>query len=88
MLFRLKKNEMFLAYRDQSDDSKFRDCDDAGVNRTVLNDENKEKIYQRSCRFDISELGVCQNETTKYGYSQGTPCILVKVNRVSYLRLS
>ena len=72
------------AYKNQTNDSRFRDCDlNGGVDRDVIGKTDTVK----SCRFNLSSLGECSNlvEGTNYGYADGKPCILVKVNRVSYI---
>uniref|UniRef100_A0A8C6ZUG2 Sodium/potassium-transporting ATPase subunit beta n=1 Tax=Nothoprocta perdicaria TaxID=30464 RepID=A0A8C6ZUG2_NOTPE len=45
-------------------------------------DQNDEAV-KKACRFNISELGQCSGKEDKtFGYSRGTPCVLVKMNRV------
>ncbi|NXC71285.1 AT1B3 ATPase, partial [Anhinga anhinga] len=49
-------------------------------------DQNDVDIKQ-ACRFNLSELGHCSGKEDKtFGYSKGTPCVLVKMNRIIGLK--
>ena len=41
-----------------------------------------EEQLQKVCRFDITDLGNCQKQDT-YGYEDGRPCVLLKINKVT-----
>ncbi|XP_040423155.1 sodium/potassium-transporting ATPase subunit beta-3 isoform X4 [Cygnus olor] len=42
---------------------------------------------KKACRFNLSELGQCSGKEDKtFGYSKGTPCVLVKMNRIIGLK--
>ncbi|XP_030045554.1 LOW QUALITY PROTEIN: sodium/potassium-transporting ATPase subunit beta-3-like [Microcaecilia unicolor] len=46
-------------------------------------DESKKK----ACQFNRTMLGQCSGtEDTSYGYSNGTPCVIVKMNRIIGLK--
>lgn len=54
-----------------SDDSKLVDCN------------MQEPKDDEACRFDpMKEAGKC-TKASNYGYDEGAPCILLKLNRVS-----
>ena len=38
------------------------------------------------CKFDLTSLGACGSE--KYGYDSGSPCILLKLNKIYGLKLN
>lgn len=62
----------------QTDDDLWADCD-TSLARTDLVFNNEQ--IATSCRFDPEEkLGACGSGD--YGYSEGKPCVLVKLNRV------
>ncbi|XP_068810701.1 sodium/potassium-transporting ATPase subunit beta-3 [Struthio camelus] len=49
-------------------------------------DQNDEAV-KKACRFNLSELGQCSGKEDKtFGYSKGTPCVLVKMNRIIGLK--
>ena len=43
---------------------------------------NSDQDYQKACKQDISQLGLCTSGGD-YGYGAGEPCLLLKVNKVS-----
>ena len=46
--------------------------------------DQNDVAVKKACRFNLSELGQCSGKEDKtFGYSKGTPCVLVKMNRVS-----
>ncbi|KAK1332390.1 hypothetical protein QTO34_007064 [Cnephaeus nilssonii] len=48
--------------------------------------EQKGPVYE-ACQFPLTLLEACSGENDlDFGYSQGHPCILVKMNRASYLQ--
>ncbi|NXC58434.1 AT1B3 ATPase, partial [Aleadryas rufinucha] len=49
-------------------------------------DQNDAPV-KKACRFSLSNLGECSGkEDRNFGYSKGTPCVLVKMNRVIGLK--
>ncbi|XP_066182429.1 sodium/potassium-transporting ATPase subunit beta-3 isoform X1 [Sylvia atricapilla] len=49
--------------------------------------DQSDAAVKKACRFNLSELGQCSGkEDTNFGYSKGTPCVLVKMNRVIGLK--
>jgi len=50
----------------------------------VVNCDEQSPKKKEVCDFEISSLGdVCTLENS-FGYKNGTPCVLLKVNKVSY----
>ena len=49
------------------------DCSDLDAG-----DRDKDKV----CTFNLHQLGDCRKED-EYGYHEGRPCVLLKVNKVS-----
>ncbi|KAJ7416957.1 Sodium/potassium-transporting ATPase subunit beta-3 [Pitangus sulphuratus] len=44
--------------------------------------EQNDAAVKKACRFNLSDLGQCSGkEDPNFGYSKGTPCVLVKMNR-------
>lgn len=55
---------------------------DDAVDCGSIHGRRPEGQWDKACKFDIaSELGQC-NSANKYGYPEGKPCILIKLNRV------
>ncbi|XP_005489512.1 sodium/potassium-transporting ATPase subunit beta-3 isoform X2 [Zonotrichia leucophrys gambelii] len=49
--------------------------------------EQSEAAVKKACRFNLSDLGLCSGkEDPNFGYSKGTPCVLVKMNRIIGLK--
>ncbi len=46
-------------------------------------DEKKPNTPNRICRFNLEELGPC-NRTNDFGYPHDQPCVMLKINRVSF----
>lgn len=44
--------------------------------------EGETKDVDKVCKFPLESLGPC-NTSNNYGYDSGTPCVLLKVNKVS-----
>jgi len=42
---------------------------------------NSDQDYQKACKQDISQLGLCTSGGD-YGYGAGEPCLLLKVNKI------
>ena len=43
-----------------------------------------EDLWDRACRFDIKDLGADCVKQQSFGFEDGQPCILLKMNRVGY----
>lgn len=37
--------------------------------------------YEKACEFKLDQLGPC-SEANQFGYNEGKPCVLIKLNRV------
>nr|XP_021147798.1 sodium/potassium-transporting ATPase subunit beta-3 isoform X1 [Columba livia] len=49
--------------------------------------DQNDVAVKKACRFNLSELGQCSGKEDKtFGYSKGTPCVLVKMNRIIGLK--
>ncbi|KFU92640.1 Sodium/potassium-transporting ATPase subunit beta-3, partial [Chaetura pelagica] len=49
-------------------------------------DQNSVAV-KKACRFNLAQLGQCSGkEDETFGYSKGTPCVIVKVNRIIGLK--
>ncbi|XP_006027340.2 sodium/potassium-transporting ATPase subunit beta-3 [Alligator sinensis] len=49
--------------------------------------EQKEDLGKKACRFNRTQLGPCSGlEDENFGYAKGTPCVLVKMNRIIGLK--
>ncbi|KAI1235835.1 hypothetical protein IHE44_0001924 [Lamprotornis superbus] len=49
--------------------------------------DQSDAAVKKACQFNISQLGQCSGkEDANFGYSKGTPCVLVKMNRVIGLK--
>ncbi|NWI73162.1 AT1B3 ATPase, partial [Dryoscopus gambensis] len=54
--------------------------------RGKIFDQNDAAV-KKACRFNLTELGQCSGkEDANFGYSEGAPCVLVKMNRVIGLK--
>lgn len=50
-----------------------------------MQDNLEESAERKACRFKRSWLGECSGiEDKTFGYSNGKPCILLKMNRVRF----
>jgi len=61
-------------YKDDKQATAATDCNDANP-----------AAEGRVCKFELSTLGTCGNE--KYGYDAGSPCIVLKLNKIYGLKL-
>lgn len=61
----------------------FEDCGDVPSEPKERGEFNHERGERKVCRFKLEWLGNCSglNDET-YGYKEGKPCIIIKLNRV------
>ena len=51
----------------------------------VYFDQDQEEGQKKACQFRRSELGLCSGlSDPSFGYADGKPCILIKMNRVPH----
>ncbi|KAM8875280.1 sodium/potassium-transporting ATPase subunit beta-1a isoform 2-T2 [Spinachia spinachia] len=72
----------------QTDQMKFEDCGDSPMSYTARGSLESPELGQRkACRFSRSLLGVCSGiNNPHFGFDVGTPCIIVKLNRIVNFR--
>ncbi|VFV32966.1 sodium potassium-transporting atpase subunit [Lynx pardinus] len=72
-------------YKDsaQKDEMIFEDCGNVPSEIKERGEFNNERGERKVCRFKLEWLGNCSgiNDET-YGYKEGKPCVLIKLNRV------
>lgn len=72
----------FSAYNDGAQERKNIRCTQG---RYFMQDDLKESAERKACQFKRSWLGDCSGlQDPHYGYSQGRPCILLRMNRVRW----
>ncbi|XP_028614481.1 sodium/potassium-transporting ATPase subunit beta-1 [Grammomys surdaster] len=72
-------------YKDsaQKDDMIFEDCGSVPSEPKERGDINHERGERKVCRFKLDWLGNCSGlNDESYGYREGKPCIIIKLNRV------
>lgn len=71
----------FPAYNDGAQERKNIRCT---KEKYFIQDDLEESTERKACQFKRSWLGDCSGlQDPHYGYSQGKPCILLRMNRVS-----
>jgi len=72
-------DEFLYAYRseNQTDNDRFMNCPKGNANTQQTYSGND---VAKACRFDVGTLGECSSGN--YGYDEGKPCVLIKVNRI------
>ncbi|XP_054458408.1 sodium/potassium-transporting ATPase subunit beta-1a [Anoplopoma fimbria] len=71
----------------QTDLMKFEDCGDIAKSYTDRGPLDSEAGQRKACRFSRSLLATCNGLTdTNYGFKDGKPCIIVKLNRIVNFR--
>ncbi|TFK01157.1 NFU1 iron-sulfur cluster scaffold-like protein, mitochondrial [Platysternon megacephalum] len=74
--------KQFLKSYDDSKQSKNIACT-AGK----LFEQNEDRAVKQACQFNRTKLGSCSGvEDDTFGYAKGTPCVLVKMNRIIGLK--
>lgn len=66
--------EAFLEYYksiNSKPDDQFGDC------------TKRNRDIEKTCKYSLSKLGNCSAENL-YGYPEGKPCVIVKLNKVSF----
>lgn len=67
----------------QTDATKFEDCGDTPQGSRDRGSVETDKNVRKACRFSRSLLSACSGETDQdYGFKDGKPCIIVKLNRI------
>ncbi|EHB18762.1 Sodium/potassium-transporting ATPase subunit beta-1 [Heterocephalus glaber] len=67
----------------QKDDMIFEDCGTVPSKHKERGDFNHERGERKVCRFRLDWLGNCSGiQDESYGYKEGKPCIIIKLNRV------
>ncbi|KAJ0009414.1 hypothetical protein NQD34_001116 [Periophthalmus magnuspinnatus] len=76
----------FLAKYDdekQADPTKFEDCGDEPADYKHRGDLESDVGSRRACKFPRALLGPCSGiEDRNFGFTEGKPCIIVKLNRI------
>lgn len=68
------------AYNDGAQERKNIRCTQ---DRYFMQDDLEESAERKACQFKRSSLGDCSGlQDPHYGYSQGRPCVLLRMNRV------
>lgn len=100
LAFNLNDEETYLTYiksmRDflvtydeekQSDPTKFEDCGEDPADYKHRGDLESDVGSRRACRFSRTLLGPCSGvEDRSFGFKEGKPCIIVKLNRIISFR--
>lgn len=76
----LSPGSSFAAYNDGTQEKRNIRCTQ---DRYFMQDDLEESAERKACQFKRSWLGDCSGmQDPHYGYSQGRPCVLLRMNRV------
>ncbi|XP_028255353.1 sodium/potassium-transporting ATPase subunit beta-233-like [Parambassis ranga] len=68
---------------DQKDMMKFEDCGEEPAEYKNRGDLESDVGIRKACRFSRTLLGPCSGlDDTEFGFKQGKPCLIVKLNRI------
>lgn len=70
----------------QTETNKFEDCGESPESYRDRGSLESEAGQRKVCRFQRSWLGVCSGSDPNYGFPDGKPCIIVKLNRIVNFR--
>lgn len=81
----LSPRSLFSAYNDAAQERKNILCTQE---RYFMQDNLEESAERKACQFKRSWLKECSGlQDPHYGYSQGRPCILLRMNRVRWVTI-
>ncbi|XP_028856602.1 sodium/potassium-transporting ATPase subunit beta-1-like isoform X2 [Denticeps clupeoides] len=82
----IKSMDDFLAsynQENQTDEMKFEDCGATPGDYKDRGDLERDTGIRKACRFQRTWLNKCSGLTDKsYGFNEGKPCLIVKLNRI------
>jgi len=82
--------EFLTVYEDnvQNDNTKYEDCGDQPDTYKMRGDLEGTEGQRKACRFKKAWLGGCSgnDDEDTYGFKDGKPCLIVKLNRIVYFR--
>lgn len=98
--FNIRETETYLPYvkalrtfvkqyddEGQADGMKFEDCGDTPGSYKERGDLDSDTGARKACRFERRLLGPCSGlEDNNFGFHQGKPCLIVKLNRIVNFR--
>lgn len=71
----------------QRDQMKYEDCGDEPAEYKNRGDLESDVGVRKACRFSRALLGPCSGlEDPEFGYKEGKPCLIVKLNRIVNFR--
>jgi len=70
----------------QAETQKFEDCGDVPQSYRDRGSLESEAGQRKACRFRKSWLGGCSGDDPNFGFEEGKPCIIVKLNRIVNFR--
>ncbi|XP_076871176.1 sodium/potassium-transporting ATPase subunit beta-1a [Brachyhypopomus gauderio] len=87
--YTLSMQDFLEAYLDekQQDETVFEDCGDVPAGYMDRGELESDMGVRKACRFRRSWLGACSGlEDSSYGFKEGRPCFIVKLNRIVNFR--